>query len=304
MAKNKRKKRLTLYKESWFIAILLVILVMVTMMAAIYFIFLRSNQAPLKLVPVVPHIKLSLPVIVVPTKVIGPLPPKQPVAKVAIIIDDIGNQRKLTNSIMDLDLNLSFSVLPYRTFSKQLAARAVGLGRDILLHLPMEPHDHRWNPGQGALFLSMSKAKIISVLDGDLAQVPMAIGVNNHMGSLFTENRQDMGIVLKNIKGRGLFWLDSLTSAKSVGFKVGLAMGIKTAKRDVFLDNVQEADKIIVQLNHLLNLARQRGYAIGIAHPHPETLKALQRYQYTLRQDVKLVGIHEIMNDEVLARSR
>jgi len=232
----------------------------------------------------------------VPPKITAPLPQKQPLAKVAIIIDDIGNQRKLADRIMDLDLNLSFSVLPYQTFSKQLAAKAAGLGRDILLHLPMEPQDHKWNPGQGALFLSMSKSKIIAVLDGDLAQVPMAIGVNNHMGSRFTANRQAMGIVLKRVRDKGLFWVDSLTSPKSVGFEVGRGMGIKTAKRDVFLDNIQKADKIIVQLNHLLNLARRRGYAIGIAHPHPETLKALRRYQETLRQEVKLVGIHEIMN--------
>lgn len=296
MAKKKKNRKAPPRKGPWLIAILLSILVMATMTAVFYFIFLRLNRAPLKLVPVAPHDRLR-PQLIVPPKETSPLPQKQPMAKVAIIIDDIGNQRKLADRIMDLDLNLSFSVLPYQTFSKQLAAKAAGLGRDILLHLPMEPQDHKWNPGEGALFLSMSKTKILSVLDGDLAQVPMAIGVNNHMGSRFTANRQGMGIVLKHIKNKGLFWLDSVTSAKSVGFKMARALKLKTAKRDVFLDNVQKADKIIIQLNHLLDLARHKGFAIGIAHPHPETLKALLRYQYTLRQEVKLVGIHEIMNE-------
>jgi polysaccharide deacetylase 2 family uncharacterized protein YibQ len=216
-------------------------------------------------------------------------------ARIAIVIDDIGNQKKLGEGLMDLDLNLSFSILPHRTFSKILAKKAEGLGRDVLLHLPMEPQDHKWNPGEGALLLSMSREKILTTLAGDLAQVPMAVGVNNHMGSLFTENRTFMGVFLKGLRSRNLFWLDSLTTPKSVGFEMAREMGITTAKRDVFLDNIQKSAKIIKQLDKLLNLARRKGYAIGIAHPHPETLKALKRYQYTLRQEVKLVGIHEIM---------
>ena len=290
-----RKKTKGSPKKPWLIAAFLTILLIISLAATFYFIFLRSGSSIPKPPHIIAHTQLQSSHVAA-TRLITPASKKQPfVARVAIVIDDIGNQNKLAAGIMDLDLNLSFSFLPYRPFTKILEQKAVGLGRDVLLHLPMEPLDHKWNPGKGALLLSMSKANILATLAGDLAQVPMAVGVNNHMGSGFTENRRGMRIFLSGLRHKNLFWLDSLTTARSVGFEMAREIGLTTAKRDVFLDNIQKSAKIIIQLNKLLHVARRQGYAIGIAHPHPETLKALKRYQYTLRQEVKLVGIHEIM---------
>ncbi|NOX25655.1 MAG: divergent polysaccharide deacetylase family protein [Deltaproteobacteria bacterium] len=279
-------------QRPWLTASLLGLLLIITLAAAFYFIFLRAGYTTGPVRPVYqynqPHAS---------TRLIIPVSQKRPfIAKIAIVIDDIGNQKKLAEEIMALDLNLSFSILPYRPFSKILARKAVSLGRDVLLHLPMEPQDHKWNPGKGALLLSMSRADILTTLTGDLAQVPMAAGVNNHMGSAFTENRAAMGTVLTDLRQhKGLFWLDSMTTPRSVGFAMAREMGLVSARRDIFLDNIQKSTAIIKQLDKLVNLARRQGHAIGIAHPHPETLKALKRYQYTLRQKVQLVGIKTIM---------
>ncbi len=288
------KKRITHSPRQapWLIAILLGLLLIITLAAAFYFIFLRSGYTtgPTRFVYRYNHPQSS-PRLIIPVSLKKPF-----IAQIAIVIDDIGNQKKLAEEIMDLDLNLSFSILPYRPFSKILARKAVNMGRDVILHLPMEPLDHKWNPGKGALWLSMSRAAILNTLTGDLAQVPMAAGVNNHMGSAFTENKAAMGIFLTDLRQhKGLFWLDSMTSPRSVGVAIAKGMGIVSARRDVFLDNIQKSAAIIKQLDKLVNLARRQGHAIGIAHPHPETLKALRRYQDTLRQEVQLVGLKTIM---------
>ncbi len=296
MVAKGKKKTSWLPKGSWLVAGFLGLLLIVSLLAAFYFIFLRSGYAPPEPQDLRHHKSTEIRHQSTPHRIILPKSKKHKfLAKVAIVIDDIGNQKKLALDIMNIDLNLSFSILPNRPFSQVLAKKAGSLGRDILLHIPMEPQDHKWNPGKGALLLSMSREQIITTMEDDIAQVPMAIGVNNHMGSAFTENRAAMGIFLNDLRHKNLFWLDSLTSPKSVGFEMSGNIGLPTAKRGVFLDNIQKSARIIRQLDKLLNLARRRGYAIGIAHPHPETLKALKRYQYTLRQEVQLVGIHQIL---------
>ncbi len=281
------KKRSALY-----VALLLALVLFATIAFALYFIFLRTN----------PTVRYSSPHKQTPPREINPKPYKTAFKpRVAIIIDDIGNQKKLATALMNLDLNLSFAVMPFRPFSRELAVRAAALHHDVLLHLPMEPHNmRRWNPGPGALLLSMSRDEMRRVLDQDLAELPMVIGVNNHMGSRFTENVPAMSYVLKILKARNLIWLDSLTSPKSVGFRLGRKLGLRTARRDVFLDNTQSAAAITAQLNKLINLAGRRGYAIGIAHPHPSTLKALRLNHERLKHQVILLGIQQLITEKYM----
>ncbi|MEA2084132.1 MAG: divergent polysaccharide deacetylase family protein [Thermodesulfobacteriota bacterium] len=219
---------------------------------------------------------------------------------VAIIIDDMGYRKAVGEQFLELDMGLSFSFLPFGPHTKDLSQKAVQLGKDILLHLPMEPNDLKSDPGPGALMLSMNKKTIQKIFKKDLAEVPMAIGVNNHMGSRFTSNPKAMRIVLEQVRSEGLFFLDSLTTSKSVGFSMAGAMGIKTVKRDVFLDNDHNKRKIINQLESLVKIAEKHGQAIGIGHPHRETLDAVIEFGNRLKSRVSLVGVHEIgmMNDE------
>jgi polysaccharide deacetylase 2 family uncharacterized protein YibQ len=215
--------------------------------------------------------------------------------RVAIIIDDMGYHRKIGDKMMVLDLNLSFSFLPNAPFTDQQEDKAYQMGRDVMLHLPMEASDAKWDPGPGALYLSASPEEMISTLKNNLAAVPHAIGANNHMGSRFTQNRQAMHSVLGELKNQGLFFVDSFTTAQSTGMDEARKMGIKTGRRHIFLDNVQNSKKVCVQLDKLVTLAEKQSQAIGIGHPYQATLDALRNCGEQLLNTVQVVPVHELV---------
>jgi hypothetical protein len=212
----------------------------------------------------------------------------------AIVIDDMGYQQKLDDELLRLDLNLSFAFLPYGPHTTEQAELADRLGREVLLHLPMEPIDHRSDPGPGALTLAMSSAKRAEVFALDLARVPQAVGINNHMGSRFTSDRAAMRDFLVLARDRRLFFLDSLTSQDSLGYTLAREMGVKSCRRQVFLDNVRDPAKIIVQIRELLVDAERQGWAVGIGHPYPQTLEALRVAGPEIMSRVKLVGVSQL----------
>ncbi|MCF6186961.1 MAG: divergent polysaccharide deacetylase family protein [Desulfobulbaceae bacterium] len=188
-----------------------------------------------------------------------------------------------------------FSFLPKAPFTLEQEEQAWQQGRDILVHMPMEARDSAWDPGPGALYLKFSSQEIRTTVAENLTAVPHAIGSNNHMGSRFTENRAAMYEVLSVLKQRGLFFIDSYTTAQSTGFDEARKMGIPTARRHVFLDNVKEQDKICRQLEQLVALARKNGWAIGIGHPNQATLKALIRCRKQLLENVDIVSVHTLV---------
>lgn len=217
--------------------------------------------------------------------------------KLAIIIDDLGYDSKIASSFIDLDLQLSFSVLPSAPFTKRIVRRVNKEGRDIILHLPMEPKGFpSVDPGPGALFLSMNEDEIMRVLDQDLKAVQGAKGVNNHMGSSFTEDHDKMAIILKELKKRNLFFVDSRTTADTVGFKLAKEMGLPTAGRSIFLDNDLSHKAIRLQFERLLNIARHTGSAIGIGHPHKETLEVLEEYCSEIKAEFCVMPISELVS--------
>ncbi|MCF6290495.1 MAG: divergent polysaccharide deacetylase family protein, partial [Desulfobacterales bacterium] len=303
---KKKKPIRVLFNKAWLAPALFVLLATVTLAVTGYVIFLRTPPATRTPGPSPPA--RSLPVLRPAAVKITPSPdsaespappsragsmPEKP--RLAIIIDDMGFHRRLDNQFLDLDSNLSFSFLPFGPFTTVTARKAHDLGRDVLLHLPMEPSDHKWDPGPGALLLKMSTKELEQNLDADLAWVPTAIGVNNHMGSRFSEDPEAMTALLTMLKQRNLFFIDSLTSANSTGAGLAVAMGIKTARRHIFLDNVQDRTKIMVQLEALVAHAEKYGRAVGIGHPYPATLAALREFQDQLADRVTLVGIHEML---------
>jgi polysaccharide deacetylase 2 family uncharacterized protein YibQ len=215
--------------------------------------------------------------------------------RIAIIIDDMGYRKITGEALLNLDLNLSFSFLPNAPNAQQQAEKARNLGRDVLLHLPLEPSDPTWKIGPGGLYTSMSKEEMRRVFAKDLAVVPMAVGVNNHMGSYFTENETAMRKLLEIIRDDQLFFLDSLTSSHSLGYETALTMGIKTGRRHIFLDNDHENGKVVSQLLELVSIAEKNGWAIGLAHPFPSTLAALREQKNLLRTRVEVVGISKLI---------
>ncbi len=217
--------------------------------------------------------------------------------KIGIIIDDLGYDRHLASAFMEFDLPLTFSILPFAPNTRCIAKKAGEGRRETMLHLPMEPINYpAINPGDGVLLVSMDSEEILEILSRDLSQIPFVAGVNNHMGSRFTENEGKMAIVLRELKARGLYFIDSRTTASSVAFEIAKKMALRTANRDIFLDNDLSDNALKIQMERLLSLARHKGSAIGIGHPHRETLLLLEKYQLTLNNEAEVVPISHLVN--------
>lgn len=211
--------------------------------------------------------------------------------RLAIIIDDMGYSEETGKKLLALDLELSFAFLPSAPHTADLLQIAARAGRDILLHLPLEAEDKGKNGSPGTLTRTMSETELAGRFQAALAAVPQAVGLNNHMGSKFTADPAAMGRLLTLARDRHLFFIDSLTSPESSGCTIARKLGMKTARRDFFIDNEQEEGAIMSQLESLIRLAEKRGEAIAIGHPHPETLKALILCQDQLAARVQLTPI-------------
>ncbi len=217
--------------------------------------------------------------------------------KIAIIVDDLGYDTDTDSSFFRLGMPLSFSVLPYGPSSRSIVKKANKEGLELILHLPMEPKNYpSVKPGPGGLFLSMDAKKILDVLREDLRLISGASGVNNHMGSSFTENREKMLVVLKELKRRGLYFVDSRTTKYTVGLDLARDIGLPAARRRVFLDNNLEPKALTIQMERLLSMARHRGTAIGICHPYKETYRLLKRYRSKIKSEFQMVPVSELVS--------
>ena len=216
--------------------------------------------------------------------------------KVAIIVDDLGYKKELAFWFLRTEIPLTYSVLPGAPFTRSIAGDIREAGRELMLHLPMEPKQYPdVNPGPGAVLLSMDADEIRDVLDKDLKEVPGASGVNNHMGSSFTENSEKMQVVLKELRKRELFFIDSRTTSGSMGYRMAGELGVPSNKRGVFLDNDLDPRAIEIQVERLLSMARHSGSAIGICHPHPETLDVLRKYFQQVHEEFQLVQASDLV---------
>ncbi len=201
-------------------------------------------------------------------------PPGGDRLRVSIVIDDLGRSLRDIDRLADLRVPITYSVLPFESQTREVVAELQRRGAEILCHLPMEALGAA-NPGPGALLRSMSHEQLATATRLALAAVPGAIGVNNHMGSGIVSQRKAMATVLSVIAGQELFFLDSRTSADTVGYSLARHLGMPAAERQVFLDTDRDRAFIHRQFEELLAQATRRGGAIGIAHPYPETLDIL-----------------------------
>ncbi len=210
--------------------------------------------------------------------------------KLAVIIDDIGFDKKTALGLCDVDTRITFSVLPWSPFGKKLAKTLAARGAQIMLHLPMEPMGYpKVDPGPGALLAVMEPDVLLAQLRKDLGAIPHIVGVNNHMGSRLTASADQMNQVFTILKKEGLFFIDSRTSGKSKCASAARLLQIPFAQRDVFLDNVQNPAYISKQFAQLVKIAQKHGSAIGIGHPYKETLESLAKEIPKLSGKVELV---------------
>ena len=197
--------------------------------------------------------------------------------RLAIVVDDLGNDARALDRLLRLREPFTGAVLPGLPRSRDTALALAGAGKEVLLHLPMEPLDPRMNPGPGLIRDSMPPAEIERVLADDLAGVPGARGVNNHMGSTATADRKTVSSLLGALSRRGLFFLDSRTTSSTVVEEEGRRIGVPILSRTVFLDDAKDEASVERQLDAAEEAARKDGWAIAIGHPHPATLAVLER---------------------------
>ncbi len=216
--------------------------------------------------------------------------PKDITPRVAIIIDDIGFDKRISSALADLDRNITLSILPGAPHARAIAESLHASGSEIMLHLPMEPMEYpKVNPGPGALLSTMAPDALLEQLRRDLAAIPHVRGVNNHMGSRITSLSPQMNQIFTVLKQKNLFFIDSLTSKKSLCKNSARLLQISFAQRDVFLDNIQEPAYIKKQLEQLVKVAKRHGTAIGIGHPYKATYATLKSELTRLKSRIKIV---------------
>jgi len=195
--------------------------------------------------------------------------------QLAIILDDLGRDRSASDSLLALPFPLTVSVLPHLPFSTEVAEEVYRRGDEVLLHLPMESQSGDATPENVQLRVGMNRDDVEPILAGMLETVPHAAGVNNHQGSRATADPAIMDALMPALRRRGLFFIDSRTTAATVAYDSAERAGVPAASRKVFLDDTPSREAILAQLDLAARDARRDGSAIAIGHPHPETIAAL-----------------------------
>ncbi len=215
-------------------------------------------------------------------------------AKLAIIIDDIGYNKKNGLAVAELPFKLTLAVLPFTPHGESLAKIAHSNGKEIMLHAPMS-NERNIPLGPGALTNNISHSELIHTLNQDLANIPHVKGVNNHMGSQLTQNAQVMSWVMSYLKLHQLYFIDSRTTAKTQALNQAKVHQLPSSKRDVFLDDNRNLILIRKQLFLAIDIAKAKGSAIAIGHPYPETIQVLQEaHKIAREQSIELVLVSEL----------
>ena len=219
--------------------------------------------------------------------------------KIAIIIDDVGYPVSTFRYYLNFKGKLTFSVLPHLHRSRSYAEKLHKNGFEIMIHIPMEPINYpKVNPGPGALLIDDNITTIYRKIKSMISENPWAVGANNHMGSRLTQDCQKMNVILKALKKKNLFFIDSLTTSKSCAYKEAVKLKIPFAKRDIFLDNKNDYNYIKRQFFKLINIAKYKGYGIGIGHiQNRQTIRVLKSMQF----ETKKYGFHFVFVSEIVS---
>ncbi len=222
-----------------------------------------------------------------------------PRPRIALIIDDLGHGLAAGRRAIALPGPVACAVLPATPRARLLAESAAAQGKEVLLHLPLQAQNLSGRADPGALHLDMSRERFAAVFAEHLAAIPHVSGVNNHRGSLLTRHPGHMRWLMEELRARdGLFFVDSYTTHQSVALQLAHESGVPAARRDVFLDNERTPGAVAKSFERLKRLARQRGWAIGIGHPYPETLEFLEQALPALASEgIELVSLGELIGD-------
>ncbi len=220
---------------------------------------------------------------------------------VAVIIDDLGDRPILGRRALALPGPVACAILPRTPYASEFARTAFLRGKEVLLHQPLEAATKNELLGPGAITRQLTLPQMRSMLRTNLESIAYVSGVNNHMGSWLTTQTGAMNSLMAEIRANnnrfgGLFFVDSVTSGATVAQRAAAAARIPNARRDVFLDHVQDSEHVAQQLDLLKRTARQQGFALGIGHPFAVTLDALgQALPQLAANGYRLVSVRELI---------
>lgn len=197
---------------------------------------------------------------------------------IAVVIDDLGVDRKRSEKVIPLRAPLTLAWMAYANDLPRLTREARGRGHELLVHVPMQPQGESWDPGPDVLEVNVHPDENRRRLVWGLERFDGFVGINNHMGSRYTGDRVGMRVVMEELKKRGLLFLDSVTTEKSVAPELARNYGVPFAARNVFIDNEQSVSAVLAQLQKAEAHARKHGSAIAIGHPHDATIEALAQW--------------------------
>ncbi|HHF0472975.1 TPA: divergent polysaccharide deacetylase family protein [Haemophilus influenzae] len=218
-------------------------------------------------------------------------------SKLAIVIDDVGYHSKEDAAIFAMPREISVAIIPAAPYARVRNQEAKSQGRDILIHMPMQPIS-AIKIEDGGLHLGMSAAQVNDRVNTAKNIVRDAIGMNNHMGSAATADVNLMTHLMNTLREKHLFFLDSRTIGKSVAGKIAKEQGVRSLDRHIFLDDSNELADVQRQFKAAIHYARKHGTAIAIGHPRPNTIAVLQAGLRNLPEDIQLVGMGNLWRNE------
>ena len=197
---------------------------------------------------------------------------------IVLVIDDFGYRNdNISDGFLNLSIPITCAIIPGHTASKKFAEKAVSYGKEVIIHMPMESENYSPGEDEYKLLTSMTSELLENKLIQAFESLPEAIGMNNHQGSKATSDSKTMTVLASVLKDRGKYFIDSRTSSLTIGEKTMVSFGVPTARRNIFLDNNNDLDRIEEQMNKLANSAKKNGVAVGLGHARKNTLSVIEK---------------------------
>ena len=197
---------------------------------------------------------------------------------IVLVIDDFGYRNdNISDGFLNLSIPITCAIIPGHTASKKFAEKAVSYGKEVIIHMPMESENYSPGEDEYKLLTSMTSELLEKKLIQAFESLPEAIGMNNHQGSKATSDSKTMTVLASVLKDRGKYFIDSRTSSLTIGEKTMISFGVPTARRNIFLDNNNDLDRIEEQMNKLANSAKKNGVAVGLGHARKNTLSVIEK---------------------------
>ena len=218
-------------------------------------------------------------------KIIKDIKPKYK-GRIGLIIDDFGYRNDdVSDGFLNLNANITFAVIPGHRYSTSFSKKAIEDGFEVIVHMPMENTGKTYGEEEFVLMTNMDSETIERRIRNAIKQIPTAVGLNNHQGSKASADQKVMSNVARVLKEKNLFFIDSRTTVETIGEMTMELFGVPTARRNIFLDNEDDEDKILEQLNKLIKRSERVGFAIGIGHVKPKTLNVLKKHIPILKKE-------------------